>query len=414
MSLFRPEARRPDPTRRAQTLGLRVESDRQHLALTLLALGCIAVLIGSLFVWETKRRVKVVGRISPHGSTVRIVAQGAGIVVDGPPREGQAVRAGDSLLTLSAERTAAEGAADRSGLAALQRQMQLAERQIETTADAFALQRGQKTRQLRDRQAQGRQLAAQRAIEAERERLLAQTAGVNERLAAEGFISAVQRNQKQDEWLNQRSRVLQLDREASANESNALALQGEIELLGAQAQIERQRLEGELSAMRRQLGEMQLRLGTRLLAPISGTATAIQAAPGQAVGQGAALLALIPTNARLQAKALVPSAAMGFLRVGQQVQLSFLAFPSSKFGHQLGRVASFNAATVSSSDPATEDGRQRDPMYEVLIDLDRQTLDAYGQARRILPDMQFEAHIVTDSRTVFEWIFEPLFAMARR
>jgi len=55
-----------------------------------------------------------------------------------------------------------------------------------------------------------------------------------------------------------------------------------------------------------------------------------------------------------------------------------------------------------------------EPVYIVRAKLDRNSVNAFGRDRALLPGMTLSARITTEHRTLLEWLFEPLYAVGRR
>ena len=55
--------------------------------------------------------------------------------------------------------------------------------------------------------------------------------------------------------------------------------------------------------------------------------------------------------------------------------------------------------------------RSSEPVYRIVVQLDRQTVSAYGAEHALLPGMALEADILLERRRLVEWVFEPLYAL---
>lgn len=66
-----------------------------------------------------------------------------------------------------------------------------------------------------------------------------------------------------------------------------------------------------------------------LRAPIAGRVTALTARVGQPPSPQSQLMAIAPIGAKLRAELAVPSAAISFVKPGQEVRLTIDAFPLS-------------------------------------------------------------------------------------
>ena len=53
-------------------------------------------------------------------------------------------------------------------------------------------------------------------------------------------------------------------------------------------------------------------------------------------------------------------------------------------------------------------------VYRVTVQLDRQSIVTYGQARALTAGMEVEADVEIDRRRLIEWIFEPLVSVSGR
>jgi membrane fusion protein len=52
-----------------------------------------------------------------------------------------------------------------------------------------------------------------------------------------------------------------------------------------------------------------------------------------------------------------------------------------------------------------------EPLYRIVVELDRDNFDAYGQIFRARSGSSVDAQIIQESRSLFEWLLEPVFAM---
>src|SRR5690606_24993640 len=134
---------------------------------------------------------------------------------------------------------------------------------------------------------------------------------------------------------------------------------------------------------------------------------------GQIVDTGRPLMSLLPAGARLRAELIAPSRAIGFIEPGAGVQLRYPAYPYQKFGHHPGRVAAISRAAL----PVTEQGGAgagQEPVYRVIVDLDSESIDVYGRPRALRAGMAVEADVQLETRRLYEWVLEPLYAMKMR
>jgi membrane fusion protein len=52
-----------------------------------------------------------------------------------------------------------------------------------------------------------------------------------------------------------------------------------------------------------------------------------------------------------------------------------------------------------------------EPVYRIMVSLERQAITAYGQSVPLQPGMQLEADVIIERRRLIEWVLDPLFTL---
>jgi membrane fusion protein len=108
------------------------------------------------------------------------------------------------------------------------------------------------------------------------------------------------------------------------------------------------------------------------------------------------------------------------------VLLRYQAYPYQKFGHYEGKVVSVSRSAVSPGElpqqlagiasvtgvAAGPGARAGEPVYLITVSLERQTVDAYGNAVPLQPGMQLTADVALETRRLYEWVLEPLYTIS--
>ena len=108
--------------------------------------------------------------------------------------------------------------------------------------------------------------------------------------------------------------------------------------------------------------------------------------------------------------------------------IRYQSYPYQKFGLQEGIVADVSktpfapgelpgnlASTILSNAQQSILGfNSNEGLYRVKVRLKRQTIVAYGQEQALKPGMTLDADIVQDKRKIWEWVAEPVLAIAQR
>jgi membrane fusion protein len=150
-----------------------------------------------------------------------------------------------------------------------------------------------------------------------------------------------------------------------------------------------------------------------ITAPINGTVATLLLEPGEQVAPAMPLLTLVPDHVILQARLLIASHAIGFVQVGQRVSLLFDAFPYQQFGSYPGTVVEVSPHPLTRHEKNTlPDGSP--PVYLAAVALDSVNISAYGKPIALREGMTLSADIMLESRSLIDWLLEPLLVMRGR
>jgi membrane fusion protein len=130
----------------------------------------------------------------------------------------------------------------------------------------------------------------------------------------------------------------------------------------------------------------------------------------------------------LEVQLYAPSRAVGFVAPGQEVLIRYQSFPYQKFGLQRGIVSDVSttpfapnelppslASTILSNAQQNINGfNNNEALYRIQVKLARQVITTYGKEQSLRPGMTLEADVIQDRRKIWEWIAEPLLAVAYR
>lgn len=112
---------------------------------------------------------------------------------------------------------------------------------------------------------------------------------------------------------------------------------------------------------------------------------------------------------------MLSSRAVGFIRPGQRVVLRYQSFPWQTFGQQYGTVKDISTSALSPQEISTitGDSQVQEPMYQVKVAVDHQTVQAYGKEVSLRAGSGLEADFIVDKRRIYQWVLEPLNALGK-
>jgi membrane fusion protein len=387
----------------------------------LTALAVLVAVVVGVFLVEGRytRKAHVTGYLIPDRGVLRLVAPQPGIVAESHVVEGRAVHKGDVLFVLAVDSASLSGdtqAAVQASLGARRRSLQEAARH---DAQLRQEQLAGLDRQIADMRVELTQLDADARLH---EKLIAnKQEDLDQYESLRDYVSAAHLRAKRSDVLDAQTKLqaLRLKRATQQRELGVLeARRREEPLRGLAAAGE---IEREIALLAGTTAENAAKQTVVIRAERDGVVTAVLAEPGQSVTPASALASLLPADAQLQAQLFAPSSAVGFVRPDQKVQLRYQAFPYQKFGHHAGQVLQVSRTPLQAAElaglplpEALKGATSAEPLYRITVTLDRQAVQAYGQAQPLAAGMQLEADVLLDRRRLIEWIFEPLLSVTGR
>ncbi len=357
-------------------------------------------------------RIETVGGIiAPEGGIARIVPTRAGIIDQLPVEAGQKVERGAALAVIVTGENLAGGAASSAEiLASLTRQEQDLGRQQDQISAAAAAERAQLAARISGLEADVAGLRSRIEIQMGLVESARGELEVAKKIAERGFISRRDILQREEVWLGRQQQLSQLRQTLATQQAAIREAHGAIRQTGASTGAQISALAGQRSDIAQRRTSAEASSAYRLEAPVAGTVTALTARDGQAVSPPAPIMSVVPSGSQLRAELYVPTSAIGFLEVGQEVSLALDAFPYQRFGTMPARITSIASAPVAQADAQGN----AVPVYIVTASLEREAVSAYGQEEALIAGMTLTARITTEEQSLLEWLFEPLFAVGRR
>lgn len=169
--------------------------------------------------------------------------------------------------------------------------------------------------------------------------------------------------------------------------------QRDAEILAAKGQIDS--LDQELTKARYEQSLTELR------APVAGTVQQLAVHTlGGVVTPAQPLLTLVPSDQHVEVEALLENKDVGFVHAGQPVSVKVETFNFTKYGRVAGEV-------VSVSQDAIKD-EKRGQVYNAKVRLARSQLLIDGRNVALAPGMAVTVEIKTDQRRVIDYFLSPL------
>jgi|UPI00055EFFD7 membrane fusion protein len=366
------------------------------------------VLIGSM---PYARKQPATGLVVPDLGIVRVTAPQSGTLSELFVTDGTLVEAGAALFSIGYGQ---DGGSLQGNLSrALDRQEVLLQEQIAGEAIRVDHEQGSLDSRIAALEAERNSLEGQRDLLEQRVRVASEQFQSGDHLRQRSLITDTDLRVREDAWLVRRQDLgaLEQRRDAIVHEERQIALQRA--QLPADSRDRIARLSGAVEALRQQKAEVAARGGAVVRAPVAGRVSALQAAVGQLIDPTKPLMSLVPTKTIMHAELFVPPQAIGFLRTGQPVRLTYDAFPFQRFGAQ-GGIIDRISETMLSPEEVAGPVRSQEPAYLVTVRLDSQRVVEGDHEEMLRPDMTLRAEIILERHTVLDWMLEPLRNMIAR
>jgi membrane fusion protein len=360
------------------------------------------------------RKETVVGYLSPDRGIVRVHPPRRGIVGRLYVSEGNLVSAGAPLVSLLGDRKTGGGIdVDALLLASIDAQLAEIESRKSLESSRSEKEAGQIAAELdsleEERAAIGRRLSVQvtliRNLESNLDRMRV--------VLSKGYLSNEAFGERENELLANRRLLASLEQERAGVERRQQNSRSAL----ARVPLENEKRRSELNSLHADLvqkkTELQARETVVITAPVAGRVTALRTFAGESVADDLPLLTILPEDGRLEAHLFVPTRAVGFVRVGQNVRLLLDAFDYRRFGTHDGVVTAVSSSVFMPAE--TRFGSPiNEPTYRVTVGIEEQSVRAFGQEFFLQAGMSLRADIILEQRSLLDWLLDPVFSLRGR
>jgi adhesin transport system membrane fusion protein len=353
------------------------------------------VALAVALVWAAFAQVDIVAkapaRVVPEGREQVIASLEGGILRELLVREGQVVAKGQPLALLDPTRVEAQQAEGQTRRAALQATVIRLTSEVVGKTPEFPAELPPDVVQAEMDSYGARQRALTEALAAQQRSiaLLGRELGVAESMSSKGLMSEVE--------------VMRLKRQA-----NELQLQ-----VSERGNRFRQDAQAELVKARNELALLDEQMVVRddamrrmtLVSPVRGIVKVVRHhTAGGVVAPGATVMEVVPLADSVLIEARVRPADIGFVRVGQPVDIKLSAYEYTIFGSMKGRVEVLSPDALG--DP--ERGQGEATYYRALVRADAGGLVYRDKPLPVMPGMTGTAEIRTGARSVLAFLLTPM------
>ncbi len=367
-------------------------------------------LAGALYFVEYTRKERVVGALILNKGSSKVYAQITGVVASKLFSDGDTVSAGQVLFTINAERSTKLGdTQDEIARQLAARKASLEAEKSKQRSISSEEEAALKRRAL-DLRAELDKIKNELTTQVRRVALSKNAAQRSRDLQVQNFVSQADVDQKEQDVLEQQSRVQSLERASLSLQKDLNGVLSDVQNAPLRANNRSSEFDRQIASLAQDNIDAESRRELQVRAPQTGKVTATLVELGQIVAPNAPLVSILPTDATLEAQLYLPSKAIGFIELGQTVQLRYEAYPYQKFGQYEGKVREISRTALSAEELKLHTV-SKEALYLVKVVLKTQQVMAYGKPTALQDGMQLEADVLIDTRRLYEWVLEPLYSL---
>lgn len=385
-----------------------------HLSFNwILALILLIVVVGAtyLVVGEYHRKEIVSGYLRPTEGLSKVYPLGQGVIDEVFVEEGETVEKGQLLARIRMERILTSGSdMNEAILSELVKQKDILNRNLINQAALAKVQSEKLISQINNTEFQLSQAKKQLLLLKERVSLSENRLKDTQALIEKGFASQSDLESVRDTLLAIQQQAEDLEGRVLSQNESLSQLKFEKQQLPFNQQDAESQLRSQLANINQQITQASAQQSYDVRSNRSGRVSGLMVKPGMIAQSTTPLMTILPIEAALEAVLLVPSRAFGFVQQGQNTRIRYQAFPYERFGIYHGNIESVSKSILLPNEvnlPVV----LREPVYQVVVELKEQNAKAYGASVPLQAGMLLEADIMVDSRTLFEWLFEPLYTI---
>ncbi|USD35776.1 MULTISPECIES: HlyD family type I secretion periplasmic adaptor subunit [Ferrimonas] len=189
-------------------------------------------------------------------------------------------------------------------------------------------------------------------------------------------------------------------KQADSNEQKIAQLLAEAK---AKVSDDRSKAVSDLSALNARVRSSQAKLtNTMLVSPLQGLVQSLPSTQnGGVIQPGGTVVEIVPVGGKADFKARLSPRDIGFVNVGQPTRIKIDAFDYSRFGALKGEVESIS--------PTTSQSERGEIYYEVVVSVETPYFRDNPESFSILPGMTGEVDITTGEKSVFQYLWKPIY-----
>ena len=385
----------------------------------LLGLYCFILFltfITFLFFAHYTNREKSQGSIIPEKGIININSNDNGFIKDIFISNGSHVKKGAPLFSISKEKNAEQyGNTNQYINKQLEKQKLLLIKTINDKKSFLDIQKKMKTDYINEIKNDKIEIKNQILITQRQSLKMKSILSNMQKLKSKGYVSNLEIQQQENLFLENEKQMKLLKRQLIENTMKLNEQEDFLNRINNEYKIEENKINQDIFEIEKNMALNKNDEQNIYFAKEDGIVSSLLFEKGQSIKTGDTVIAVIPENSKFVVQLFVPSNSIGFIKPGNNVVLRYQAYPYQKFGVQHGKVKEISKSITSAKQITDITGNpSNDPYYKIIVEPEKQFIDAYGEQKKLISGMIVDADIMLEKRNIFEWIFEPMFGLKNK
>lgn len=373
------------------------------------SIGFCLIYIGQ---FQYQKKQSVVGRLIPNTGVIKHYSNEPWLVSSVFVKEGQVVEQGQPLVTLINNRTLAN---QQQVSQQLLQQAQASLASLKKQRLLLNTQHQQQIKKLNNditQLIQNKQIIEEQLSNGELLYIIQkqQTASVQQ-LHHQQLVSQTQLRQSEKELQQAHHQFLLVQEKLQSVGMQVAQLQTQLTHAPQQLQLKFTQLEQQISQQQSQIIQLASQQKLVLTAQQSGIVTSINTYVGQQSKRGQYMLTIVPKHSQITAELYIPSSAIALTKAGQAINLKLASLPFQKFGivkAHLTQVFKHPITTQELDMPLP----LNEPSYRAIATISHNDAHSRIKQQHLQSGMLLTADLLLDTRTIAQWLFEPLLSLS--
>jgi membrane fusion protein len=379
----------------------------KYISLTVFIFCCF--LIAFLSSQTYARKAAVPGYLVSLDSATQVVSTRGGIVEKLLVRQGDAVSEGDLIAIVKRSRVLKDGSDGQLFVTdSMDRKLSSLRARLGEISSHLKHERGM----LKQNKAAIIQkktfLIKELTINEQQEQFKNARHQANLAIAERNLLSQAQLDASLSDLLTARQRRIASTRQLNSAVDEIERIQGSIQGLEFQFAEKTRQIDLQIEDLLQQQSNNEEIDGYSIVAQTDGILDKLLVAEGDSLSSTRPIMVIRPRNTTIYARLLIPSRAVGLIKVAQLVHVQYEAFPFQRFGSFSGEVISVSNTIFLPGDIPSIPLPVAESFYLADVILGSQHVTFEENVIPLKPGMAFVADVVLEERSLMEWALDPL------